>query len=149
MLATSAATALEIRLSALYQEPWEAVGHAAAEGVGTIVKVPLESGWLSGRYGADHVFTDVRSRWSTSDVALRARLVGELRELLPSGVSLPEGALRFLLAYDAVSTVVPGTRTVQHLTSSVAAAAEPLPPSTVQAIRSWYAATIAGDPLDW
>jgi aryl-alcohol dehydrogenase-like predicted oxidoreductase len=149
MLSTSAATALEVRLSALYQQPWDAVGHAARDGVGTIVKVPLESGWLSGRYGAGHVFTDVRSRWSPSDVALRARLVDELRDLLPPGMSLIEGALRFLLAHDGVSTVIPGTRSVEHLTTSVAAAAGTLPPATVEAVRSWYGATLAEHPLDW
>jgi aryl-alcohol dehydrogenase-like predicted oxidoreductase len=149
MLATSAATALEVRLSALYQQPWDAVGHAGGCGLGTIVKVPLESGWLSGRYDGNHVFTDVRSRWSTEDVALRARLVGELRDLLPTGISLLDGALRFLLAHDAVSTVVPGTRTVQHLRTSIAAASEPLPPATVDAIRAWYATTLADSPLDW
>jgi aryl-alcohol dehydrogenase-like predicted oxidoreductase len=148
-LATSSMTALEVRLSALYQEPWEAVGRAGDRGVGTVVKVPLESGWLSGRYDAGSTFTDVRARWSAEDVALRARLVDELRALLPDGVSLLEGALGFLLAYDAVSTVIPGTRTVQHLTTSVAAASRPLPAQTVDAIRAWYATTLAGRPLDW
>jgi aryl-alcohol dehydrogenase-like predicted oxidoreductase len=148
-LSASAMTALEIRLSALYQEPWEAVGRAGDRGVGTVVKVPLESGWLSGRYDATSTFTDVRARWSAEDVALRARLVDELRALLPMGVSLLEGALRFLLAYEAVSTVIPGTRTVAHLTTSVAAVEQPLPAETVDAIRTWYAKTLAERPLDW
>jgi aryl-alcohol dehydrogenase-like predicted oxidoreductase len=149
MLTTSASTALEVRLSALYQQPWDAVGRAGERGVGTIVKVPLESGWLAGRHGADSVFTDVRSRWSRADVALRARLVDELRALLPDGVSLLDGALRFLLSYDAVSTVIPGTRSVEHLTTSLAAAAQPLPADTVTAIRTWYAGTLSDRPLDW
>jgi aryl-alcohol dehydrogenase-like predicted oxidoreductase len=149
VLATSRSTALEVRLSALYQEPWDAVTRAGDRGVGTIVKVPLESGWLSGRYGADSVFADVRSRWSRDDVALRAGLVDQLRALLPEGVGLVEGALGFLLAADAVSTVIPGTRSVEHLRTSVAAAQRPLPPATVAAIRSWYAERLADQPLDW
>jgi aryl-alcohol dehydrogenase-like predicted oxidoreductase len=149
VLSTSRSTALEVRLSALYQEPWEAVGEAGRHGAGTIVKVPLESGWLSGRHGADSVFTDVRARWSRADIALRARLVDEVRALLPAGVSLPAAALRFLLAHEGVATVIPGTMSVAHLASSVAAAAEPLPPETVAAIRAWYADTLAARPLDW
>ncbi len=149
VLTTSDSDALEVRLSALYQEPWEAMGRARDKGVGTIVKVPLESGWLSGKYDASTVFNDVRSRWSPDDVALRARLVDELRALLPEGVSLLAGALRFLLAYDAVSTVIPGTRSVQQLESSLAAAAEPLPADTAVAIREWYLRTLADRPLDW
>lgn len=149
LLAASDATALEIRMSALYQQPWEAVARAGGRGLGTLVKVPLESGWLSGRYDAGSRFTDVRSRWSAEDVARRAALVDDIRGLLPAGVDLPTGALRFLLAHDAVSTVIPGTRSVRHLQASVAAAAQPLPAAVVAAIRSWYADRLADAPLDW
>ncbi len=148
--ATPAGDAVEVRLSALYQEPWEAVARAGDRGAGVIVKVPLESGWLSGRYGPDAVFTDVRGRWSADDVAVRARLVDELRGLLPAGVALPGAALRFLLAHDAVSTVIPGTRSLEHLHASVAAAAAgPLDAETVAAVRAWYADRLGAAPLDW
>lgn len=147
---TSASTAFEVRLSALYQEPWPAVGRARDRGAGIIVKVPLESGWLSGRYTADSVFTDVRDRWSRADVAVRAGLVREFAALLPAGVSLLSGALRFLLSYDAVSTVIPGTKSVAQLHSSIAAAADgPLPAEVVGAIRDWYDQRLAAAPLDW
>jgi aryl-alcohol dehydrogenase-like predicted oxidoreductase len=149
VLRSSASKALEVRLSALYQEPWAAMGRARDRGVGTIIKVPLESGWLSGRYTADSVFTDVRSRWTREDVALRAALVEEFRALLPAGVGLVAGALRFLLAYDAVSTVIPGTKSVAQLESSLAALAEPLPAETVAAVRSWYGKRLGAQPLDW
>jgi aryl-alcohol dehydrogenase-like predicted oxidoreductase len=150
VLDSSDSTAFEVRLSALYQEPWPAMGRARDRGAGTIVKVPLESGWLSGRYTADSVFTDVRDRWSRDDVALRAELVDEFRALLPDGVSLLSGALRFLLSYDAVSTVIPGSKSVAQLNSSVAAAADgPLPAETVTAIRAWYDNRLAAQPLDW
>ncbi|MEV4630346.1 aldo/keto reductase [Micromonospora sp. NPDC049523] len=149
VLNTSDSDALEVRMSALYQEPWQAMGRARDRGVGTLVKVPLESGWLSGRYHADSVFTDVRERWTRADVALRAGLVDEFRALLPDGVSLLDGALRFLLGYDAVSTVIPGTRSLAQLRSSIAAAGTPLPPESFEAIRAWYDATLATRPLDW
>jgi aryl-alcohol dehydrogenase-like predicted oxidoreductase len=149
VLATGRINALEVRLSALYQEPRPAVERAHRRGAGVVVKVPLESGWLSGRYSADSEFTDVRARWSRADVALRAHLVDEFRALLPDGVSVVDGALRFLLADDAVSTVIPGTRTVEHLRSSIAAAAEPLPDQTVTAIRAWYADRLGAQPLSW
>jgi aryl-alcohol dehydrogenase-like predicted oxidoreductase len=149
VLTTSASDALEVRASALYQEPWQAMGRARDNGVGTLVKVPLESGWLAGRYDADSVFTDVRDRWTRADVVLRAGLVDEFRALLPDGVGLLDGALRFLLGYDAVSTVIPGTKSLAQLHSSIAAAAEPLPAETFHAIRGWYDERLAAQPLDW
>ncbi len=149
VLATSTSTALEVRMSALYQEPWDAVGRAHDCGVGTIIKVPLESGWLAGRYGPDAVFTGVRARWSRADVALRAALVEEFRALLPDGVPVLQGALGYLLASDAVSTVIPGIRSVRQLDDVVAAAAEPLPQACTTAIRDWFLRRLGGHPLDW
>ena len=114
-----------------------------------MVKVPLESGWLAGRYGPETVFTGVRARWSRQDVALRAGLVGELRALLPVGTPVLHGALRLLLAHDAVSTVIPGMRSVAQVHDAVAAAAEPLPAENVAAIRDWFARRLDARPLDW
>jgi aryl-alcohol dehydrogenase-like predicted oxidoreductase len=136
-------------MSALFQETWPALERAREQGVGAIIKVPLESGWLSGRYTAESVFTGVRSRWSQADIALRAGLVDEFRSLLPEGVSVAHGALRFLLAHDGVSTVIPGARTVELLRDSIAAAAEALPSTTVAAIRDFYGRRLAASPLDW
>ncbi|WP_237771311.1 aldo/keto reductase [Kribbella sp. ALI-6-A] len=149
VLTTTASQAIEVRMSALFQETWPGVSEAPAHGAGVIVKVPLESGWLSGRYDASSTFDDVRSRWSAEDVALRAGLVDELRALLPPGVSLVDAAVQFLLANDGVSTVIPGTRSIEHLQTSIAAAAEPLPAATIAAIRSWYADRLGDQHLDW
>ncbi len=149
VLQTSGSEALEVRMSALFQETWPGVERAGERGVGTIVKVPLESGWLSGRYTADTVFTGVRSRWSREDIALRASLVDQFRSLLPEGVSVPQGALRFLLAHGGVSTVIPGARTVELLHDSVAAAAESLPAETIAAIRRFSEDRLTARHLDW
>ncbi|WP_432940957.1 aldo/keto reductase [Kribbella sp. CA-253562] len=149
VLANTSSQALEVRMSALFQETWPSVSQAPAYGAGVIVKVPLESGWLSGRYDARSTFDDVRSRWSPEDVAHRAGLVDELRALLPSGTSLVDAAVRFLLANEGVCTVIPGTRSIEHLETSIASAAEPLPTETVDAIRTWYADRLGDQHLAW
>jgi len=76
-------------------------------------------------------------------------VVDELRALLPHGVPLLDGALRFLLAHHGVSTVIPGTRSVAQLQDAVAAAAEPLPDYAVTAIRDLHRRWLDGHPLDW
>ncbi|HEY3436305.1 MAG TPA: aldo/keto reductase [Actinotalea sp.] len=149
VLRTSPSTALEVRFSALYQEPGAALGRAHAAGLGTVVKIPLESGWLSGRYTASSAFSGVRSRWSADDVAVRAGLVDEFRALLPAGVTVLQGALQFVLAQESVSTVIPGVRSVGQLQGVVAAAAGTLPAENVRAIEIWYEERVAGRPLDW
>ena len=149
VLTTSSSTALEVRMSALYQEPWDAVTRAHDKGAGVIIKVPLESGWLTGKYGRDARFSDVRSRWTRDEVTRRAALVDEFRALLPQGMGLISGALRFLLAHDGTSTVIPGTKSLAQLQSTLGAAGDPLPAETVQAIRTWYAEKLEAKPLNW
>ncbi len=53
---TTKSKALEVYYNALYQEPRGAFAQAQESGVGLIVKVPLDSGWLSGRYRGDSHF---------------------------------------------------------------------------------------------
>jgi aryl-alcohol dehydrogenase-like predicted oxidoreductase len=146
---TSRSQALEVWLSVFHQEPWQQVEAAAGRGLGTIVKVPLESGWLSGKYDSGSTFDDVRARWSREDIARRGALLDRVRGLLPSGVSLVAGALRFVLANPGVSTVIPGAKSLAQLEQNLAAVAEPLPPGTVAALRAFFAEEIAGRPLAW
>jgi aryl-alcohol dehydrogenase-like predicted oxidoreductase len=146
---TSRSRALEVWLSALHQEPWQAVQAAAQRGLGTIVKVPLESGWLSGRYAAGSTFDDVRKRWSREDIIRRAALVDRFRGLLPPGVSPIHGALRFVLANPGVSTVIPGAKSMAQLEDNWRPPPRRLPPATVAAIRGLFADRIAGQPLAW
>jgi len=82
-------------------------------------------------------------------VTARAALVDESRALLPQGMGLISGALRFLLANDGVSTVIPGTKSLAQLQATLGAAGDPLAPETVTAIREWYDAKLGAKPLVW
>ncbi|MBT2703038.1 aldo/keto reductase [Bacillus sp. ISL-35] len=57
---------IEVMFNIFHQEPRSAFTMAAEKNVGLIVKVPLDSGWLSGKYDENSVFTDIRSRWTRS-----------------------------------------------------------------------------------
>ena len=52
--------------------------------------------------------------------------VDALKRLVPPGMTLPEMALRFILSHPAVSTVIPGMRTVPHVEDNCAAAGKKL-----------------------
>jgi len=149
VLDTTGSTVVEVLLNAFHQEPLPAVERAYAKGVGVIVKVPLDSGWLSGRYRAGASFTDVRDRWMPEVVARRAELVERFEALLPEGVATAHAALRFLLAQESVSSVIPGAKSVEQLRHNVAAADAELPDETVGAVRDLWRDELAGSPLPW
>jgi aryl-alcohol dehydrogenase-like predicted oxidoreductase len=71
-------------------------------------------------------------------------VVEQLRELVPEGATMAQLALRWILRFDAVSTVIPGARTPEQARANVAAAdLADLPESTLGRIAELYAERIA------
>jgi aryl-alcohol dehydrogenase-like predicted oxidoreductase len=146
---TTKSKALEVFFNALYQEPLPAFQKAAENGVGIIVKVPLDSGWLSGRYRKGHNFDDLRKRWPPEVVARRSELVEQFARLVPEGTSMAHAALQFTLAQPQVSTVIPGAKTVEQALDNFAAADRQLSPDVVQSMVELWEREIMSDPLPW
>jgi aryl-alcohol dehydrogenase-like predicted oxidoreductase len=146
---TTKSKALEVFFNALYQEPLPAFQKAQENGVGIIVKVPLDSGWLSGKYRGGHHFDDIRKRWPPEVVARRSELVERFAALVPAGISLTHAALQFILAQPQVSTIIPGAKTVEQALENFAAADTQLSPEVVQAMYALWEAEIMNDPLPW
>ncbi len=146
---TTKSKALEVFFNALYQEPLPAFQKAYEHGVGIIVKVPLDSGWLSGRYRRGHHFDDIRKRWPPEVVARRSELVEQFAKLVPEGTSMAHAALQFVLAHPQVSTVIPGAKTVEQALDNFAAADKQLSPEVVQSMVELWEREIMSDPLPW
>ena len=149
VLDTTKSKAAEVFFNALYQECLPAFPKAQENGMGLIVKVPLDSGWLSGRYRNGHKFDDVRSRWSPEVLARRSDLVEKFAALVPEGTSMAHAALQFALAQPQVSTVIPGAKTVEQALDNYAAADKQLSKETVQAMKDLWTKEIESDPLPW
>jgi len=76
--------------------------------------VPLDSGWLTGKFNNDSVFGGIRSRWNRSDITHRAKLIEEIKEITGSA-DLVQYALSFILSFDEVTTVIPGVSSIKQL----------------------------------
>ena len=149
VLDTTMSKAAEVFFNALYQEMLPAFPKAQAQGMGLIVKVPLDSGWLSGRYRGKQKFDDVRSRWSPEVLARRSGLIEKFAALVPEGTSMAHAALQFVLAQPEVSTVIPGAKTVEQALDNFAAADRQLNPEVLQSMRELWTCEIESDPLPW
>lgn len=146
---TTKSQALEIFFNALYQEPLPAFQKAHENGAGIIIKVPLDSGWLSGRYRKGHNFEDIRKRWPPEVVERRSELVEQFAKLVPQGTSMAQAALQFILAQPQVSTIIPGAKSVQQALDNFAAAEKQLAPDVIQAIHDLWKREIESEPLPW
>ncbi len=149
VLDTTKSQAAEVFFNALYQETLPAYPKAQAQGMGLIIKVPLDSGWLSGKYRANHKFEGVRDRWSPEVMARRSALVEKFAALIPDERSMAHAALQFVLAQPQVSTVIPGAKSVEQALDNFAAAENQLSAETVQAMRDLWTNEIEGNPLPW
>ncbi len=133
--------ALQVLYNALNQAPATDLFPAAKrKGYGIIARVPLASGLLSGKFRTDSVFPadDIRQNFLTAkrleEVIPR---VDEARSIIGgSARSLAEGALRFVLGDEMVSSAIPGARNARQVEMNVAATEGRLPHDVVERLRS-------------
>jgi len=114
-----------------------------------IIKVPLDSGWLTEKYTKTSTFTDIKSRWSETDKIRRDTLVKKLRFMVGSQDPLTRYALGFIWSYDAVTTVIPGIRTLSQLHDHLASWHYPFPKTLKPKLEAFYDKTLKDNPLPW
>ncbi len=120
-LSNTSSEVLEVLFNVFHQDVRRSFAAVRQHGAGVIAKVPLDSGWLTGRFDANSRFEGIRARWSAKEIAQRAELVSRIKWLVADGSELANKAVAYLRAYDEVSCVIPGTRTRQQLKSNLAA----------------------------
>jgi len=141
--------ALEILFNIFHQETAAAFEEAVARGVGLIVKVPLDSGWLSGKYTAASRFEGIRARWSPEIIARRGDLVERLRFLTEDGASMTQAALAFCLGFPAISTVIPGPKNEAQLRENLSASERPMAKEVHERVIAFWKEHLEKDPLPW
>lgn len=134
---------LQVVYNILHQDPEETLFPLAQkENVGIIARVPLERGVLSGRFksAAEFAQKDWRRGVFPDEALVRVQAaVEELAFLVKGEVpNLAQAALRFVLSHPAVSTVIPGIRTVQQAESNIAVSGKTLPAEDVTKLQELY-----------
>ncbi|MEW5805677.1 MAG: aldo/keto reductase [Patescibacteria group bacterium] len=123
-LDTGLISTVQFIFNIFHQKPTEKLlPYAKAKNIGLIARVPLDEGGLSGEINSKTVFQkgDFRGRYFNRErlVELEKR-INDLKILLGKEVnSIPELALRYILSFDAVSTVISGMRKLEHVKNNV------------------------------
>ncbi|WP_193309172.1 aldo/keto reductase [Halorubrum halophilum] len=133
---------------------------AAARDVGVICRVPLASGLLTGALSRDTAFPeddhrnynrdgdafDVGETFAGVPYEVGLEAADALAERAPAtdeGLSLPELSLRWILDHDAVTTVIPGSTTPEHIRSNAAVSdLAPLDEADREAVDTVYDASV-------
>jgi aryl-alcohol dehydrogenase-like predicted oxidoreductase len=140
---------IEVLFNIFHQEPKAAFTMARENGVGLIVKVPFDSGWLSGKYTGRSTFTDIRRRWTPETKARREALFDDIRFIADSETTYIQAALTFILAFKEISTVIPGFKSVEQLKECFSAADRRMPEETVRRLEDFWFEELKDDPLPW
>lgn len=93
--------------------------------LGVLARVPLASGYLSGKYKPGAVFdsTDVRHRHDPENTRQKLEEVERIaREEVPEGVDMAQWALAWCLRHPAVSAVIPGCKNPAQVEANASAA---------------------------
>jgi aryl-alcohol dehydrogenase-like predicted oxidoreductase len=131
----------------------EVFPEAQKRNVGIIVRLPLASGLLSGKWSKDTKFPDndhrnfnangekfnVGETFSGLPFEKGIALADELKQMIPKGVPLSQFALRWLLDNKAVSTIIAGvTKPLQLKDNADASKRDPIEPKLIEELAGWY-----------
>ena len=94
--------------------------------LGVLARVPLASGFLTGKYRPGAAFTnpdDVRSLYEQDEVQKNLKLVQEIQQTeVPDGVAMAPWALAWCLQHPAITCVIPGCKTMEQVETNASAA---------------------------
>ena len=121
---------IQVIFNIFRQKPAEKLFQIAKEKkIAIIVRVPLASGLLTGKFNKDSSFTpddhrnyningdafDVGETFSGVNFNKALEAVEELKNLLPDGITLSQLSLKWILMHDAVTVVIPGAKNKEHV----------------------------------
>lgn len=126
---------------------------AARRDIGLIVRVPLASGLLTGKFSSKTAFSpddhrnfnrhgeafDKGETFAGVDYNTGLEAVEELKKVLPGHSALAAQALRWILMFDEVSCVIPGASSPEQILANLDAAnLPPLSQEQMLAVRDVY-----------
>ncbi len=139
---------IEILFNIFFQEVIPLFKKAKEKGISLVVKVPLDSGWLTGKYHKDSEFEGIRSRWDIETIERRALYVEELKKITKDQ-NLTKYAIGFVLSFDEIDVVIPGIKNKEQLEDHLKNAEYQLPDHLKKAFIELYEKHIKNDPLVW
>jgi aryl-alcohol dehydrogenase-like predicted oxidoreductase len=126
---------------------------AKARGVGIIVRLPLASGLLAGKFTRDTTFAPTDHRNYNRDGQFFSvgetfaglpfekgvELVDMIKEILAEGISMAQLALRWIMDHDAVSAIIPGASSPEQAKANAGISdLAPLPDSLHRTLSEFY-----------
>lgn len=139
-LDTGLIDAVQVIYNVFDQAPEDELFPACQErDIAVIARVPFDEGTLTGTLTTDTTWPegDWRNSYFVPENLIPAvARVDAVKTIVPPGMTMPELALRFILHYPAVSTVIPGMRHIDRVRQNLAVSdGKPLPDDLLAELR--------------
>lgn len=147
-------TSLQVIFNIFRQKPrFSLLPEAEKKNVGIIVRLPLASGLLAGKYTVDTTFAETDHRNYNRDgqhfnvgetfaglpFPIGVSLADEIKQHVPAGMTMAQMSLRWILDHSAVSSIIPGASSVKQARENAAVSQlPPLPDKVHQALEEIY-----------
>ncbi|MFD1779392.1 aldo/keto reductase [Fredinandcohnia salidurans] len=145
---------LQIIFNMFRQKPLEElIPEAYKKGVGLLVRLPLASGLLTGKFTADHVFEeDDHRRFNENGEAFNVgetfaglgfkkgvELADQLKWIATGRNSMASAALRWILDQREITSIIPGFKNVKQVQNNLSALEEkPFTKEEIEKIQRYY-----------
>ncbi|MDD3711888.1 MAG: aldo/keto reductase [Candidatus Izemoplasmatales bacterium] len=139
---------VEILFNVFFQSPLSLFDVAKTKGITLIIKVPLDSGWLSGKYNEFSSFDGIRSRWDKPTIERRAYLVNKMKQITNDD-NLTKYAISFILSFDSITSVITGIKNFKQLQENINAESFILNDEIKNELLKLYDEEIKDQPLQW
>ncbi len=119
------AEAIQVVYNRVERKPEEQIFNSCIrQNLGVLARIPLASGFLSGKYSKDVQFAggDVRSIWQDDEMSELVEEVARVKSEVPQGTPMAQWALAWCLRHPAVTCVIPGCKTVEQVEANALAA---------------------------
>lgn len=120
------AGAIQVVYNRLDRKPEEKIFPSSQkQNLGVLARVPLASGYLSGKYKPGAVFNsdDVRSKHDSEETERVLQQVEEISKIeVPEGIPMATWALSWVLKHPAITAVIPGCKNPEQVELNAKAA---------------------------
>lgn len=143
---------IQILINLFAQKDRPFFDEAVKRRAGVIIKVPMAGGSLTGRFSASYPPPEDgrRRRWGEENFKWRLGLVEKVRPILENdGRTMSQGALAWLLSFNAVSAVIPGISSFDKVKDVIAAAGKRLTPDELRTLDEMDGGLIRNLNLSW
>ncbi|NNK72998.1 MAG: aldo/keto reductase, partial [Flavobacteriaceae bacterium] len=86
---------------------------------------------------------------SRADIKTRTALIERIKSIIGYEEDLPQTAISFCLAYEAVSTVIPGNITIDQLNANIKSVHSPISTELVNRLEAFYENEVKALHLPW